>query len=86
MSAGKTIHWRIKSSRGHLNVPYCRNEVIKMFGIGAPELLLILLICLLVFGADRLPEIGKALGRTISEFKKGMREVDSNTKDGENKK
>jgi len=57
-----------------------------MFGIGAPELLLILLICLLVFGADRLPEIGKALGRTISEFKKGMREVDSNTKDGENKK
>lgn len=56
-----------------------------MFGIGAPELLLILLICLLVFGAAKLPAIGRALGRTISEFKKGMKEIDSDTKDGDNK-
>lgn len=47
-----------------------------MFGIGMPELLFILLICLLVFGAARLPEIGKSLGKAISEFKKGMKEED----------
>ncbi len=47
-----------------------------MFGIGMPELLVILLICLLIFGASKLPEIGRALGRTIREFKKGMKEID----------
>lgn len=48
-----------------------------MFGsIGMPELLLILVICLLIFGATKLPEIGKAFGKAISEFKKGMKEKD----------
>ena len=56
-----------------------------MFGIGVPELLLILLICLLIFGAAKLPEIGRSLGKTISEFKKGMKEIKSDT-DGEEKK
>lgn len=73
MNAGRTILWRIGNSR--------RTEVVGMFGIGAPELLLILLICLLVFGAARLPQIGRALGRTISEFKKGMKEGESDTKE-----
>lgn len=39
-----------------------------------PELLVILLIALLIFGAARLPQIGKALGKTIAEFKKGLKE------------
>ena len=47
------------------------------FGIGIQELLVIFLICLLLFGAKRLPEIGKALGNTIKEFKKSMKEDDS---------
>ena len=51
-----------------------------MFGIGMPELLVILLICLLIFGAAKLPEIGRAIGKTINEFKKGMKEIDSDTK------
>ena len=51
-----------------------------MFGIGMPELVVILLICLLVFGAGKLPEIGKAIGRTLSEFKKGMREISADDK------
>lgn len=49
----------------------------KIFGIGMQELLIILLICLLVFGAARLPEIGKALGKTIKEFKKSFKEIGS---------
>lgn len=57
-----------------------------MFGIGLPELLVIFLICLLVFGAAKLPEIGKAFGKTISEFKKGMKEIESDTKSEEKKK
>ena len=43
-----------------------------MFGLGIQEMLLILLVALLVFGAKRLPEIGKAFGNAISEFKKGL--------------
>lgn len=48
----------------------------RVFGIGMPELIVILLICLLVFGANKLPEIGRAIGRTIREFKKSLKEED----------
>ncbi len=40
-----------------------------MFGFGVPELLIILVIVLVVFGAGRLPEIGNALGKSIRNFK-----------------
>lgn len=45
-----------------------------MFGLGLPEILLILVIALLIFGAAKLPEIGRALGKSLSEFKKGMQD------------
>ena len=53
----------------------------RIFGIGMQELLIILLICLLIFGAAKLPEIGKALGKTIKEFKKSMKEIGSDEKE-----
>lgn len=48
-----------------------------MFNIGFPELMVILVIVLLIFGAARLPEIARSLGKAISEFKKAMKEDDS---------
>ena len=47
-----------------------------MFGsIGAPELLLIFVVALLVFGPRRLPELGRALGRGLSEFRNATNEL-----------
>ena len=46
-----------------------------MFRFGRGELLIILLIALVLFGASKLPEIGKALGKGIKEFKKAGKEI-----------
>ena len=46
-----------------------------MFGIGMPELLLLLAIALIVVGPKKLPELAKALGRGIAEFKKATNEL-----------
>lgn len=45
-----------------------------MFGIGIPELLIILVIILVVFGANKLPEIGAGMGKAIKNFKKATSE------------
>ncbi len=47
-----------------------------VFGLGGPELLLILAVVLLLFGAKKLPELAKGLGRSVKEFKKASNEVD----------
>ncbi len=45
-----------------------------MFGLGMPELVVILVIILIVFGAGKLPQIGAGLGKGISNFKKSIKE------------
>jgi sec-independent protein translocase protein TatA len=45
-----------------------------MFGIGIPELLIILVIVLIIFGANKLPEIGSGMGRAIKNFRKATGE------------
>ena len=47
-----------------------------MFGLGYQELLIILVIVLILFGANRLPELAKSLGSSVKEFKKGVNEAE----------
>lgn len=52
-----------------------------MFGpIGLPEMLIIVLIIILIFGATRLPEIGRGLGKGIRNFKESMKDGAADTK------
>lgn len=47
-----------------------------MFGLGFPEIILILVIVILIFGTSRIPELGRGLGEGIRNFKKSVRSDD----------
>lgn len=47
-----------------------------MFGLGTQELIIILVIVIVLFGATRLPQIGSGIGQAIKNFKKGVKEQD----------
>lgn len=56
-----------------------------MFHLGAPEIIVILVIVLIIFGPKKLPDIGKALGKSISEFRSATHEVEKDIKDAVDK-
>ncbi|RLG35149.1 twin-arginine translocase TatA/TatE family subunit [Methanosarcinales archaeon] len=55
-----------------------------MFGLGPTEIILILAIILLLFGASKVPELARSLGSAMGEFKKAKMEVERELKMGEN--
>lgn len=56
-----------------------------MFGLGMPELIVILIIVLVIFGANRLPQLGEGLGKAIKGFKKGISDSNETAKDADKK-
>lgn len=59
-------------------------NTILAFGIGYQELILILVVFLLLFGAKKLPELARGLGKSIREFKKATTEIEDNIRDAMN--
>jgi len=57
-----------------------------MFGLGVPELMVILVIALVIFGPSKLPQIGSGLGKAIRDFKKGVTGGEEGDADKEEKK
>ena len=58
-----------------------KGDVIVLSNIGVPGLILILVLALIIFGPKKLPEIGRAFGQTLREFKKSTRELTSDVMD-----
>ena len=54
-----------------------------MFRLGTQELLIILVLVMIVFGAGKLPQVGGALGKGLRNFKKGMNDNDEEIEEGE---
>ena len=56
-----------------------------IFGLGGPELMIILVIILLLFGGSKLPQLAKGLGESVREFKKAAKDDATEAKNGEKK-
>lgn len=55
-----------------------------IFGLGTPEIIVIIVVFLIFFGKDKLPELARSIGRSFNELKSGFK--DDDTKTGEKKK
>ncbi len=62
----------------HLNI------YVFMFGLGTPEILLIALVVLLLFGGKKIPELMKGLGKGVKSFKEGMKSLEDDEENGKN--
>lgn len=55
---------------------------ILLFALGTPEIILIALVVLLIFGGKKIPELMRGIGKGVNQFKKGMKDLDEEIKDG----
>lgn len=55
-----------------------------IFGLGTPEIILILILVLMFFGKDKLPELAKSIGRSFNALKEGFKGVDATNTDNKN--
>ncbi len=53
-----------------------------MFGLGTGEIIIIILVILLLFGARKIPELARSFGKSISEFKKGTKDIKNDINSG----
>jgi len=58
-------------------------EEVSMFGLGPQEIIGILVVVLLLFGAKRLPELARSLGQGVREFRKSVKEIGDDVNDAE---
>ena len=61
-----------ETSSGRHRLPDSTEECMKILGMGVPELLIILVVILLIFGPKNLPKLGSALGKTVKNLRDGM--------------
>jgi sec-independent protein translocase protein TatA len=54
-----------------------------MFGLGTSELIIILILVLVIFGAGKLPQVGKSLGQGLRNFKDGMKDATGDKQDSD---
>jgi len=55
---------------------------ILLFALGTPEIILIALVVLLIFGGKKIPDLMRGIGKGVNQFKKGMKDLDDEIKDG----
>lgn len=66
--------------------PVCNGKgEIKMFGLGTPEIILIAIVILVLFGAKKIPELMQGLGKGIKEFKKASSDIEKDLTSTEDK-
>jgi sec-independent protein translocase protein TatA len=77
MERARTTLLRLSEAFPYIRASALRATENRMFGLGMGEMLVILVIVLIIFGAGRLPELGEGLGKGIRNFRKATSEPDS---------